>query len=60
MIDVLILEQLSKSLNKTNNATLPNGIKLALSQEALKDIDLLAFEDWKKDNPDADIVYLET
>lgn len=60
MVNVLILGQLSKSLNNANNDTSPNGKKLALSQESLKDIDQVAFEDWKKDNTDADIVYLET
>lgn len=60
MVNVLILGQLSKALNDANNDTLPNGIRLALSKEAINDIDIMAFEDWKKDNPDADIVYLET
>ena len=41
MVNVLILGQLSKSLNNANNDTSPNGKKLALSK--------------KKYNQDADI-----
>lgn len=63
MKEPLTFDQLLKAtecINKIIDAPPPSGTKLAMSLETLKELDPLVYEEWKKQNPDDDIVIMET